>query len=180
MCKGLTLRGRPCKSRAHAEYCRSHIDQTPVPLYTPPVGWPSSTLFIGKVLMLPYHNLSADIVILQLARLQEGLWIKPPKYLVKYLSDVIKRDRCTYLMMCTELIKLNASVCYNDDRVQNLVWGMSSSLDEVPELAEYAEDFRRKCMRSHRVTARKRLISFYFTRCEDLCDDVIERVLGLV
>jgi len=31
-----------------------------------------------------------------------------------------------------------------------------------------------------RAAARKRLISFYFTRCEDLCDDVIERVLGLV
>jgi hypothetical protein len=83
-------------------------------------------------------------------------------------------------MMCTELIKLNASVCYTDDRVQDLVTGMSSSLDEVPELAEYAEDFRRKCMRSHRTAARKRLVSFYFTRVEGLCDDVIEKVLGLV
>jgi hypothetical protein len=93
------------------------------------------------------------------------------------LRDVIKRDHRAYLMMCTELLKRNAVVCYNDDRIQGLVWGMSVKLDEVPELAAYTEDFRRKCMRSHRAAARKRLISFYFNRVEDLCDDVIERVL---
>jgi hypothetical protein len=54
---------------------------------------------------------------------------------------------------------------------------MSNRLDEVPKLAAYAEDFRRKCLASHRVAARKRFVSFYFTRCQDLCDDVIEKVL---
>ena len=31
-----------------------------------------------------------------------------------------------------------------------------------------------------RTTARKRVVSFYFSRCEDLCDDVIEKVLSFV
>ena len=31
-----------------------------------------------------------------------------------------------------------------------------------------------------RAAARKRLVSFYFSRCEDLCDDVLEKVLGMV
>jgi cytochrome oxidase Cu insertion factor (SCO1/SenC/PrrC family) len=93
------------------------------------------------------------------------------------LRDVIKRDHRAYLMMCTELIKLNASVCYNDNRVQDLIRGMSTKLGEVPELAEYLEDFKRRCLASHRAAARKRVVSFYFTRCQDLCDDAIERVL---
>jgi hypothetical protein len=126
---------------------------------------------------MPHHSLSAEVVILQLSMLRENLWIEPPAYLMKYLSDVVKRDHRSYLMMCTELIKLNASVCYTDDRLQVLVQGMSKRLDEVPKLAAYAEDFRRKCLASHRDAARKRLVSFYFKRCEGLCDDVIEKVL---
>jgi len=179
MCKGLTLRGHPCKSKGHSEYCHLHVNQTPVPLYTPPAGWPSSNTFIAKVLMLPYRNLDRDVVMFQLSLLRENLWLIPHDHM-SVLRDVIKRDHRAYLMMCVELIKLNASVCYNDDRVQDLVRGMSNKLDEVPELAEYTEDFRRKCMKSHREVARKRLISFYFKRCEDLCDDVIEKVLGYV
>jgi hypothetical protein len=31
-----------------------------------------------------------------------------------------------------------------------------------------------------RAAARKRVVSFYFSRCEDLCDDVLEKVLGYV
>ena len=179
MCRGVTHRGRPCKSRAFAEYCRPHINQTPIPLYTPPAGWPASDTFIDKVLMLPYRNLSADMVIFQLSLLRENLWLIPPDP-SSLFRDIIKRDHRTYLMLCTELIKLNAVVCYNDDRVQDLATGMSIMLDQVPELAEYAEDFRRKCLRSHREAARKRMVSFYFTRCEDLCDDVIEKVLGMM
>ena len=179
MCRGVTHRGRPCKSRAFAEYCRPHINQTPIPMYTPPASWPASDTFIDKVLMIPYRNLSADMVLLQFLVLQENLWINPPAYLNIPL-DIIQRDSRTYLMMCTEMVKLNVAVCYTDDRVQNFVRGLSNRLDEVPELAEYAEDFRRKCLKSHRDTARKSLVSFYFKRCEDLCDDVLEKVLGYV
>jgi hypothetical protein len=81
---------------------------------------------------------------------------------------------------CVELLKRNAVVCYTDDRIQNILPIITTKLDQVPELAEYTEDFRRKCLESHRAAARKRVVSFYFTRCEDLCDDVIEKVLDAV
>ena len=29
-----------------------------------------------------------------------------------------------------------------------------------------------------RAAARKRVVSFYFVRCEDLCDDVLEKIIG--
>ena len=81
---------------------------------------------------------------------------------------------------CVELLKSNAVVCRSDSRLQTIVNTLADMMVEVPELAEYAEDFRRKCLRSHREAARKRLVSFYFSRCEDLCDDVIEKVLGMM
>jgi len=125
---------------------------------------------------MPCYHLSAEVVILQLSMLRENLWIEPPAYL-NISRDIIRRDQRTYLMMCTELIKLNVAVCYTDDTLQHLVGILNKGLNESTELANYAEDFRRTCMKSHRDAARKRLVSFYFKRCEGLCDDVIEKVL---
>jgi hypothetical protein len=61
-----------------------------------------------------------------------------------------------------------------------VVNSIATRLDEVPELASYTEDFKRRCLKSHRDAARKRFVRFYFSRCEDLCDDVIEKVLSSI
>ena len=79
MCKGLTQRGLPCKSRACAEYCRVHLDQTPIPLYNSPIGWPRSRSIMGRV--LKFSRLSADLVIVHLSLFQGSLWLNPPTYL---------------------------------------------------------------------------------------------------
>ena len=79
-----------------------------------------------------------------------------------------------------ELLKFNSNMCTEDDSLQGLVDTVASKLDAVPELTAYTEDFRRKCSRSHRSEARKRVNAFYFKRCEDLCDDVIEKILESV
>jgi hypothetical protein len=82
---------------------------------------------------------------------------------------------------CVELLKSNALVCRSDSRLQTIVNTLADMMVEVPELSAYADDFKRRCLdESHREAARKRLVSFYFSRCEDLCDDVIEKVLGMM
>lgn len=82
---------------------------------------------------------------------------------------------------CVELLKCNAVVCRSDSRLQTIVNTLADMMVEVPELAEYADDFKRRCLdESHHATARKRLVSFYFSRCEDLCDDVLEKILSFV
>ena len=104
--------------------------------------------------------------------------------LSSYSMELVYLDNPEYnhcqFISCVELLKCNAVVCRSDSRLQTIVNTLADMMAEVPELAEYAEDFRRKCLKSHRDAARKRLVSFYFTRCEDLCDDVIEKVLSLV
>jgi len=85
-----------------------------------------------------------------------------------------------FVIACVELLKRNAEVCLTDLELQRFVSEGVTKLEEVPELARYTEDFKRRCLASHRAAARKRVFSFYFTRCEDLCDDVIERVLSYV
>jgi hypothetical protein len=79
-----------------------------------------------------------------------------------------------------ELCKMNATLMYNIPELENLASIMASKLDTVPELKDYTEDFRRKCVKSHREEAKKRLMSFYFKRCEDLCDDMIWEILQRV
>ena len=81
---------------------------------------------------------------------------------------------------CVELIKRNAAVTLTDPSAQSVVNSIATRLDEVPELVSYTEDFKRRCLKSHRDAARKRFVSFYFSRCEDLCDDVIEKVLSSI
>ena len=84
------------------------------------------------------------------------------------------------MLTCIETCKLNAAVMYNDSDVEKLASVMASKLDIFPDLREYVEDFRRKCVKSHREQAKKRLMAFYFNRCEDLCDDMIWEILQRV
>jgi len=81
---------------------------------------------------------------------------------------------------CIEILKNKAEMCLADSYLQSLVVSLSERFKVIPELAAYLEDFKRKCLESHRAAARKRVLSFYFKRCEDLCDDVIEKVLECV
>jgi hypothetical protein len=177
MCKGLTHRGLPCKSKVFAEYCRVHLDQTPIPLYNRPFGWPNDATIMGVVMRLP--RASADGVIEQLVQFRSN-WRISPHISFEVREDTIRFANREYLIRCVETIKNNRIVCYTDDRLQTMVMFLSTKLDEIPELGEYIEDFRRRCLVSHRDAARKRVYAFYFKRCEDLCDDVIEKVLGFL
>jgi len=166
MCKGLTHQGLPCKRRRHSEYCRLHLDQTPIALYTPPDGWPSSQAVNVKVSKIP-------------TLLTVGMITAHIRMLSLLVGNNVMFNRL-FVITVVELLKRNAEVCLSDPDLQRFVSVAVSKLEEVPELAEYTEDFKRRCMASHRAAARKRLLSFYFKRCEDLCDDVIEKVLSFV
>ena len=168
MCKGLTQKGLQCRSRAHADYCRSHQDQAPIALYTPPDHWPSSRDVNRRVTKIP--PLSADMIVLQFQLFYGEL-------VVRSGSNFNNRE---LFVSCVELLKRNAAACLADPGVQRLVNTVAVRLEIIPELAAYVEDFKRRCLASHRAAARKRVVSFYLKRCEDLCDDVIEKVLSFV
>jgi hypothetical protein len=135
-------------------------------MYTPPVGWPTLA-----ELDVPVHPLGADQIL-------ERVELFSVMALVVNGNDPVYNRR--FFVFCAELLKLNADVSLDDAGVQGVASVVSARLDSVPELALYTEDFKRRCLASHRAAARKRLLGFYFARCEDLCDDVIERVLEFV
>ena len=166
MCKGLTHKGLQCRSREHAVYCRLHLDQTPIALYTPPADWPSS--YDIK------RNLSNVPTLLTPDMLSDHFVV-----MFRAAGNSTNLHRL-FGITCIEILKNKAEMCLTDSYLQSLVVAISERFKVIPELAEYLEDFRRKCLEIHRAAARKRVFSFYFKRCEDLCDDVIEKVLESV
>ncbi len=82
-------------------------------------------------------------------------------------------------MRVAEFIKLNRHLSF-DPWIQETAETLVAKLSTVPDLTEYTEEFKRTCLQSYRDAARKKVYAFYFSRCQDLCDDVIEKILTYV
>ena len=177
MCNGVTSYGRPCKSRVHAEYCKYHMDQKPIPFYTDcrPSNWPFTFEIQSRV--QKYSSQPSEIVLLIISEWSKELCVSIESlHHTDWQTNKYLNRR--FAICSTELIKLNKEVCYVDPSIQLVARSLVTRLESVPELVAYTEDFKRQCLASHRDAARKRVYSFYFTRCEDLCDEVIEKILG--
>jgi hypothetical protein len=127
-----------------------------------------------------------------------GLSIMGHKYkfigtddLVRYLKTLIRFQfiktgdenrlyRRTIVIKIVESIKFNINICYGEPYINSLVDTLVTKMNEVDELAEYTEDFKRKCLKSYREQSRKRLINFYFKRIQGLCPDVIELIINFI
>lgn len=166
MCQGVTKRGVPCRNRVSC-FCSVHHSQCAIPLYHMTVDWPTSCQIRTYAFKVDtYDDLISRVNrIKRLVRVQHG---GGSSYSV----------RMAFISLA-ELFKLNMKFC-TDDSFQKCIDTVATKLDAIPELVGYTEDFRRKCSKRHREEARKRVVSFYFKRCEDLCDDVIEKVLECV
>ena len=66
------------------------------------------------------------------------------------------------------------------DQNQVLVEQCMDHMSQYPHLAHYREYFARKVLKRYKEESKKKLISFYFGRCVDLCDDMIWEVLQRV
>ncbi len=164
MCRALTKQGTACKKYAVC-FCAIHHSQCAIPLYPALDGWPPSCSIHIYVTICD----TVETMYIRLNRMKRIVNGVPGRYNIRLSFIAI-----------AELLKLNSKLCANDDSLQGLTDTVASKLDAVPELTAYTEDFRRKCSRSHREAARNRVCAFYFKRCEDLCDDVIEKVLEYV
>ena len=173
-CLGFTLSGSRCTKRvANGCYCHLHRSQAPVSLYPVMPDWPSSESISDDVKGFDTVNALVQFVESLHARMQFDVLLFPAG-----VTRLLTQRR--FVMITLELLKANAGLVYNVGAVEKLASVTVSKLDEFPAMAAYAEDFRRKCVKSHREAARKRVVSFYFKRCEDLCDDMIWEVLQRV
>jgi hypothetical protein len=169
------LNGPRCKRWANGAdgLCCQHKTQVPIPLYPVMDNWPVSGTIKPYVLTFRAGHRLIDVLKTHHRLLEMTVAISLTEAEKNY-----ERRKC--VIICIELIKANTNLVYDKPGMQRLTEALASKLDQFPEFAEYAEDFRRKCLKSHREAARKRLIAFYFNRCEDLCDDMIWEIMNRV
>ena len=168
-CQGVTSTGRACKNKGPFNgYCRHHVPT----LYVKHVDWPSFR--DANTGVRPCSCVEQIVGSLQLFTFEMQL---------RTAVDSVEKQRFEnrrLIVRSAELCMMNAPLMYDDSGLENLASIIASKLDTVPELKDYTEDFRRKCVKSHREEAKKKLKSFYFKRCEDLCDDMIWEILQRV
>ena len=174
-CQGVTSIGSRCKRVTHTAdgLCCQHKTQVPITLYPVMDNWPVTGAI--KPYVLTFHSVG------QLTRtLQTHHRLREMTVAISQTDAAKFYEARKCVVICVELLKANVGLVYDRPGIQRLVAELANKLDQFPELSAYAEDFRRKCLKSHREAARKRMIAFYFNRCEDLCDDMIWEIMNRV
>jgi hypothetical protein len=173
-CIAITTRGNKCKNGIQIgnKCCNVHKDQTPIPFYNrPDQNWPSAEVvntntfryYTMEVVMTVLYNYNIDMHISSL-----HLFNSPVE------MDRAKK-RC--LILSVEHIKRNRHLLYGLEYLNDLIVCQYNLLN-CGHLAEYAENFRRLCLKSYRDESRKKLITFYFKHVEGLYVDVVEHIMS--
>ncbi len=151
-CRGVTQTGSACRLRAIGSdcYCSRHVLST-APTVPAAVGWPSSKMLVRWLPTRPAEWIGTHGVV-----------------------EALRTDQ--FLMLTLVLLQYRNLA----DESQVLIDRCLERMSGVPHLAAYREYFGRELSHSYRDAARKRLVSFYFKRCEDLCDDVVGKILESV
>ncbi len=131
-----------CKNQSQCGHC--HHSMCTIPLYPVISGWPSSCIIRERVVKCS----TVDSLVVQLRIIIGNA--RPGAYYARLT-----------LMSTVELIKLNKDLC-EEPEIQEMVEMGISKLGSVPDLAEYGEDFQRKCSQRFKDAARKKVYAFDF------------------
>jgi hypothetical protein len=168
-CQGVTLKLVQCKNKGNfAGFCRLHQNQANGIKFLP-VGedWPTSLSIISSV----FKVITLDHLITYSKGLVGSL--KTPR-------AENRLHRRTVVIKMVEFFKFNVNICYGEPRTDRITKLLIARMNEIAELAEYTEDFKRKCLKTYRDQARKSLTAFYFKHIEGLCPDVIELIISFI
>jgi len=154
-CRGITQSGSVCRLSAVGSdcYCARH-SLTKEPTAPTAVGWPSTKGLVRWVSARPSDWIQTNVP----------------------TGDVASLRADQFLMLTLLLLRKR----HLASEMQPLVDACLAHMAQFTHLAHYREYFGRELSVQYREAARRRLVSFYFTRCQDLCDDVIEKVLESV
>ena len=171
LCKGINGKGLRCKNKSfRCPYCRYHENQAVIEFYPGGEGWPTANEILRCIGVFKYINNIMDHVRYYYTLCQNDI-----THLTEKDAIIFQKRIC--FMKCAEMIKKNRVICYGNERMEKLLEVLVIKFSEIPELADYLEDFKRKCIKSHRDQAQKRLIWFYFQRTQDLYYDVCEKIM---
>ncbi len=173
ICKGTTRSGHPCRCKVRCgEYCGYHCYQKPIEFYPTLENWPTS-LVINKSRSGTHSVGFIPLVLIQLANFKMDMLVQPSPMF--YPESQIKYSHRLFLIKSIELIKRNACICYGEPTIDRLIIAYCEKLYEIPEFKDYVEDFKKRCLKSHRDQARKKVYTFYLNF---LCNDIIEKIIS--
>ena len=172
ICNGTTAFGWACRNKVkNGTYCHCHKNQQPVvdvtmEFYPYLLGgdWPSLEQISKKVRVFYCEK-------------------KLRNYITSLMPTTLfqaKMEFGTIIFSSIEILKANIGLLNDYAHYDRFVITLISKLDNFPEFAEYLEDFKRKCHKKYREQARNRVNCFYFKHLDDLCPDVIEKIISLV
>jgi hypothetical protein len=176
-CKGFTTKGLQCKCKIKGrfgDYCSIHRYQKPIPFYPKLDNWPETRCIRRSVYEGFYLN--AEFVLMQIIDFESRILVNPSPFFFE--KEKIVYSERYFVICCVELLKLNANLLYGDERINYFVTFCIKHLSPVPEMKEYLEDFKRRCIKSYRDEARKKLIGFYLDN--SLCPDIVDKIVKLV
>ena len=172
-CIAITTRSTRCKNVVQngIKCCNLHKDQTPIPFYNrPDENWPSDEIVNSNT----YRYHSVEVVMAVLYNYSIDMHISTLNFFSSPLEIERATKRC--LILSVEHIKRNRHLIYGAEYLNDLIVSHHNLLNSE-QLEEYAENYRRLCLKSYRDKARKKLISFYFKHVEGLYSDVVEHIM---
>jgi hypothetical protein len=173
ICKGINSKNLPCKKKARGcGYCIFHVNQRPIEFYPQLENWPDTITISNNAYRK--HWLPGDLLY-ELREFKSRLVLTP--WELKLPDEKILYSHRVCLISSIELIKLNVILCYGNEVFDKLIGAYAKKIENVQGMADYAEDFKKKCWKSYRDQAKKKLVTFYFNRVEGLCPDVIEKIM---
>ena len=175
-CMGITSKNKICKKRSKYDgYCGFHMYQKTIDFYNPPdKSWPCIEVINISTERLP----TIELVMENLRVLFLEMQFHSNLFIYSQYQMECARKNC--LILTIELIKTNKHVCYGVRYIDELVESCVKMLRNYPELIDYAEDFKKKCLKSYREQAKKQIIGFYFKHIDGLCADVIEKIMEYI
>ena len=177
-CLGINNRGNKCKRVVKCgQWCSFHIYQKPIRFYKRPLpysNWPRVEFINHEI--VKYPNIDLFMKALHICYLELQVNSSTLFYTESHINYA--RNKC--LILTVELLKKNTHICYGESFLENIINSSIIILHKHPELRDYAEDFKKKCLKSYRDQAQKRVACFYFKYVEGLCFDVVEKIMGYV
>ena len=176
-CIGINNRNIICKRKVKCgKWCSFHINQTSIEHYSRPVpysDWPRVEIINSEVSQFP----SLGLVMKALRVFFIDMQVHTSSLFNSQAQINYAKHKC--LILTAELLKRNVHVCYGVGYLDGVIESCIKNLI-YPEHRIYAEDFKRKCLKSYREQAQKRLQFFYFKNVEGLCFDVVEKIMEYV
>jgi hypothetical protein len=173
-CDAITYKNTRCKNKTnYGNYCSCHKNKKFLPFYPILENWPVPKIIITNVInCVNFKHVEHTIRRLYYINLQS---LRNPVNLEQAVYDT----RLCFVSVI-ELLKNNKKLVYGIPEFDKMFNIIIEKFEGIHAFDDYITDFKKKCVKSYRDQARKKVYLFYFKNVEGLCYDVVEKIINMV